>query len=259
MNIRSFLPVFLAAVLLLVPSASVFAMGDKGLEGLVDVQILADSLDLKTFSGQKKTPGTEALVREHLIQAGWVPNSEGTFIVRMNGRMLGYSTNAKLHSLYIMPVTRPVIHTRKPLPAATGHYVVVDEDLSMNNFAAKMSGFGFIGRGSHTKGERFGILPFNKGFVRLLSGGDLSTYILTLDKVDTEKAKQERKDYELYLKCRFSRSTHDYIRRQDNIKKSSAESTNSRQITEYLLCVDVLGAVLYNTRTSSIVREWRIG
>lgn len=232
---------------------------DKRLEGIVDVEKLAQSLDLKTFSDQKKNSATERQAREKLMEAGWIPNDKGVFTIRLCSSELSYLTNPEERSVYIMPLTRVILPIKRPLPSITDYYVVTYEALFMNNFSAKMKGFGYIGRGSHTKGSRYGILPFNKGFVRLLgSSGEVTTYIFTLNDVDTKRAKEDRLLYELYLKCRFSKGTHDYIRRQANVKTSSTESPNSRRIMEYMVCVDVVGAFLYNSKTGVVIREWRI-
>lgn len=232
------------------------AASDKCLEGIVDVQKLALSLAPDVFSDKKKTAGTELAAQEALKAAGWTPNSEGVFIIRLDNAMLSFKSNEDLKHFYIMPLTRRVIMDKRKKPVATGSYVVVSEDLENSNYA-KMSGFGYIGRGSHVKGIRYGFLPFNQDFIRLL-GQDKAAYIFTMTGVDVNRAKQERFNYELLLKCRFTSKVQDYIRIQENVKTSSSESTHSRKIMEYLLCVDVVGAIVYDSKNNKVLCEWKI-
>lgn len=230
---------------------------DKRLQGVVDVKTLALSLDLKTFSGGEKTPASEAGLLERLQEAGWAPNKSGVFTVRMRNGMLTFRGDKELRQLYILPFTRRILPDKDPRPARTGSYVVVDENIEYVNYSS-ISVFGYIGRGSHSSGERYGLLPFNEDFIRLLSRDKITSYIITLTDTDADKAKRERAVYELYLKCRFTDKDPDYIRRQVNLKRATQESPNSRRITEYLLCVDVVGAFLYNKETRQVVREWKI-
>ena len=248
----------LSLLILCSGSALAYAAVDKRLKGIVDIETLVHSMDLKTFSTSKKNGATEQAARERLEAAGWIPNKTGEFTLRVTNNMLSFRGDAALEHFYILTFTRTIIpEKRNPRPAMTGAFLVVNENLSFANYA-KMSGFGYIGRGSHTSGERFGILPFNQDFIRLLSHDKITSYIFTLTNVDAARSEEQRKTYELYLKCRFSSKAHDYIRRQANIKTSSREAPNSRRIMEYLLCVDVTGAFVLNTKSGHIIREWRI-
>lgn len=230
---------------------------DSRLEGVVDIQKLALSMELKTFSVGSKSARTDALSRELLREAGWIPNKDGLFTLKMSNSMLTFRGDEQLGNFYVLPFTRYVIPEKRPRPAMAGSYLVVVENLDYANYA-KISGFGYIGRGSHTKGDRYGILPFNQDFIRLLAHDKITSYIFTLTKMDVPAAQKKRYDYELYLKCRFTDKAQDYIRRQANIKTSSVRSTNSRRIMEYLLCVDVVGAFVYDRVAGKVLCEWRI-
>lgn len=247
----------LSAVICLLFAAPATAFQDKRLEGVVDLQKLSHSLDLRTFSSGKKSPGTDAEAREILQEAGWVPNSKGIFTLRMGNKMLTFRGDEKLKHFYVLPFTRNVIAEKNMRPVMTGSFVVVDENLEGGSYA-KMTGFGYIGRGSHTRGERYGFLPFNQDFIRLLARDKITSYIFTITDMNVEDATERRREFELYFKCRFSDKSGDYIRRQSNVKLSSADSPNSRRIMEYMLCVDVVGAFVYNSKTGRVVREWSI-
>lgn len=247
----------LSLLILCFYSGTIHAAVDKRLQGIVNIETLVHSMDLDTFYDEKKTPKTEQQIRELLEAAGWIPNKTGEFTLRIPNQLLSFSAGEELRNFYILTFTRNVIPGKRPRPIPTGSFLVVAENLKSANYA-KMSGFGYIGRGSHTSGERFGILPFNQDFTRLLTRDKITSYIFTLTDADSERNMEQRRVYELYLKCRFTSKTDDYIRKQENIKTSSRGSANSRKITEYLLCVDVYGAFVYNTKSGLIIREWRI-
>lgn len=253
-KLRPVLVLFLA--LTFCPPGAALA-AEKDLRSAVDIEKLCLSLELKTFSNEKKSASTERLARERLVEAGWAQNKDGVFTVRMSNSMLTFRGDEELGHFYVMPFTRYVLPEKNPRPSATGSFVVVSENLETNNYA-KMSGFGYIGRGSHTKGERYGLLPFNSDFIRLLTRDKITTYIFTITGINAEKFMAQRREFELFLKCRFSDKTQDYIRKQSNVKTSSSESSNSRRIAEYMLCVDVVGAFVYNSKTGRVVREWAI-
>lgn len=238
-------------------STPTLAAKDKRLQGVVNIETLVRSLDLDTFSDDHKDAETESLIRKRLEEAGWVPNKTGEFTIRIQNNMLSFRGDDSLKSFYILTFTRNILPERRSRPVATGSFLVTEEKLKSANYA-KISGFGYIGRGSHTSGERFGLLPFNQDFIRLLARDKITSYIFTLTNVIPERSMRQRHYYELYLKCRFSDKTGDYIRQQANIKTSSRESPSSRRIMEYLLCVDVTGAFVYNSKTGHIIREWRI-
>lgn len=259
MKLRFALTLFLAIALCFSASGVQAAAKapDKRLEGVVDLEKLILSMNLSTFSGDERSKKTDEKARALLAEAGWIPNAQGVFTLRMKNTMLTFRGDDKLPHFYILPFTRPLLASKKPRPAMTGSFVVVTEDLEGSNYA-KMSGFGYIGRGSHTRGTRYGILPFNQDFIRLLVRDKITSYVFTLTDVDVEACKERRKEFELFFKCRFSNKTHDYLRRQDNVKLSSFDSPNSRRVAEYFLCVDVVGAFLYNTKSERVVREWAI-
>lgn len=243
-------------MLIFLPPGSLFA-AEQDLKAVVDIEKLCRSLEPNTFSTGEKNKYTEKEAAEHLVEAGWTQNKDGIFVVRMSNSMLTFRGDEELGHFYIMPFTRYVLPERNARPSPAGSFIVVSEDIETKNYA-KMSGFGYIGRGSHTKGERYGLLPFNNDFIRLLTRDKITTYIFTVTGTNVEKFMSQRREFELFLKCRFSDKSQDYIRKQNNVKTSSSTSTNSRRITEYMLCVDIVGAFVYNSKTGRIVREWAI-